>query len=115
MPDECADAGTTFIYVVTDDREVSAFDPSNESYTFTDKGKLPCAGAGAQSMAVDRAGRAYVESNDFRIFRVGLANLAGCEGTPFKNFGSSQFGMAFSSDQDGGGETLFLAKYAEVC
>jgi hypothetical protein len=109
MPDDCADAGTTFIYVVTDNREIYAFDPANEAYTFTDRGKLPCAGAGAQSMAVDRAGHAYVEANDFRIYRVGLANLAGCQVTPFKNFGSSQFGMAFSSDQDGAGETLFLA------
>jgi hypothetical protein len=109
IQDDCADAGTTFIYVVTDQREIYAFDPSNEAFTFTDRGKLPCAAAGAQSMAVDRVGHAYVESNDFRIFRIGLANLASCQGTPFQNFGMNQFGMAFSSDQDGGGETLFLA------
>jgi hypothetical protein len=109
-PDDCADAGTTFIYVVTDDREIYAFDPP--SNTFMDRGKLPCAPSGAQSMAVDRSGHAYIESNDFRIVRVSLANLAGCVETRFMNFGPAEFGMAFSSDQDGGGETLYLTGHA---
>jgi hypothetical protein len=108
LPDNCADAGVTFIYVVTTDREIYAFDPDN-GFTFSDRGQLPCAPAGAQSMAVDRTGHAYVESNDLQIYRVSLANLASCQQTAFTATGLATFGMAFSSDLGATSETLFLA------
>jgi hypothetical protein len=111
LPNNCADAGVTFIYLVTSDREIYAFDPDN-GFSFADRGKLPCADAGAQSMAVDRGGHAYVESNDFRLFSVSLANLASCKVTSFTDFVAGEFGMAFSSDPAGTSETLFLTGHA---
>jgi hypothetical protein len=108
LPSNCADAGVTYIYVVTSSDEIYAFDPDN-GYTFADRGKLPCPASGAQSMAVDRSGHAYVESNDFELFSVSLANFGSCRATPFVNSGLGRFGMAFSSDTTDAGETLFLS------
>jgi hypothetical protein len=111
LPDNCAAEGVTFIYLVTADRVVFAFDPEH-GFTFANRGTLPCAPGGAQSMAVDRTGHAYVESNDFQLFSVSLANLGGCRATPFANSGLGRFGMAFSSDTADSGETLFLTGQA---
>ncbi len=63
------------------------------------------------SMAVDRTGIAYVLYSDGELFRVSTATAA-CEATGFE-IGQSgfaaTFGMGFSQDSTGGGETLYVA------
>jgi hypothetical protein len=104
-PADCADAGVTFIYVVTDEPNLYAFDPTTLQFTLV--GPFSCAPSGPQSMAVDRAGQAFVESNEYRIFEVELGDDV-CAATPYVPRRIRDFGMAFSSDVQGGGESLYL-------
>ncbi|MGO8993108.1 MAG: hypothetical protein ACLQVI_07255 [Polyangiaceae bacterium] len=120
----CADASDTLIYTVTTDQtgtnfRILRFDPS--SATFTDIGALVCPDPYEPfSMAVDRVGNAYVLYYDEaqassgiappgNIYRVDL-NTAACEPTTYvPNAQFQSFGMAFSADDTGGGETLYIA------
>jgi hypothetical protein len=104
----CADAGSTVIYVVSEQDSLLSFDPPTA--TFTRIGTLDCPVASGSfapfSMAVDRAGIAYVLDANAEIVRVSTASAA-CETTSFA--GGGTFGMGYSTNQADGGEVLFVA------
>ncbi len=113
----CADASDTLVYAVTESNRLLRFDPP--SGQFTTIGTINCPdplGRSPFSMAVDRFGVAYVLYAQFQdpspgsIFRVSLAT-ASCEASQFvpgqDSFNS--FGMAFSANDIGTGETLYVA------
>jgi hypothetical protein len=113
----CADASDTLVYAVTTSNTLLRFDPP--SGTFTQIGTINCPdpfGRNPFSMAVDRFGIAYVLYADYQsttpgsIFRVSLAT-ASCEASTFVpgQDGFNSFGMAFSADDIGTGETLYVA------
>jgi hypothetical protein len=118
-PDECPDGGATLIYVITSNTNaLMSFYPPTGS--FTPIGIIQCPDDGGTtpfSMAVSRAGIAYVEYGDGNLFRVSTKTAA-CQPTPFVvgNGGfPTNFGMGFSADTTDagplgdGGETLYLA------
>jgi hypothetical protein len=106
----CEDAGITYIYLITVENDLYHFYPPDLS--FAKNGTIDCTlGPTPYSMAVDRAGTAYVLFNNGELFEVSTANAA-CDTTDFvpgqDNF-SVLFGMGFSSNKDDPGETLFIA------
>jgi hypothetical protein len=111
--DECADAGITFIYLIGLDNNLYRFDPP--TLTTTRLGPIHCPGGSSpNSMAVDRAGIAYVNFQDGNLFRVSTLTLS-CQPTGFKsgqNGFSPTYGMAFSADVSDPGEKLFVASIA---
>ena len=106
---DCPDAGSTLIYVITEQNNLLSFYPPTSA--FKPIGTIACPGAAGStpfSMAVNRTGIAYVVfSPSGQLFRVSTAN-ASCEPTPFvagqEGFPTT-FGMGFSANADGG-ETL---------
>lgn len=120
---DCPDADATLVYVVTDTTELLAFNPA--AGTFRRIGALSCPARTNYrpfSMAVDRAGVAYVlyEENTqvnpgTQLFRVSTLTAA-CVDTGFVGGqeGFASFGMGFSSDQGGPAETLFVASDSDV-
>jgi hypothetical protein len=125
-PNPCPDAGSTLVYVITQENVLLSFYPPSAS--FTTIGSIVCpdtAGSTPFSMAVDHSGIAYVAFASGAVYRVSTANaacvatkrVAGMGGT----FGSD-YGMGFSANvgadggivDDGGDagddiETLYLA------
>jgi hypothetical protein len=112
--DLCRDAGATLVYAVTENNHLLRFDPPAAS--FTTIGTLACADPNTPfSMAVDRKGIAYVLYAVYdgltpgNIYRVSLATSA-CLPTGFAApDGFLSFGMGFSADDQGTGETLYVA------
>jgi hypothetical protein len=108
----CLDAGTPYIYVVTEGYELLSFYPPTAQ--FMTIGKISCPSAPNSnpfSMAVDHTGIAYVLYNDGELFRVSTAT-ASCRTTSFSTGTtgfSPTFGMGYSRDATGGGETLYIA------
>jgi hypothetical protein len=110
---DCPDAGATLIYVVTETEQLLSFYPPTAQFTPIGTLKCPTVNAGAQpfSMAVDRTGIAYVLYQDGELFRVSTAT-ARCQATAFRSGQGGfpvRFGMGFSHDDTGTGETLFVA------
>ncbi len=117
-PDVCPDAGSTLVYVITQQNELMSFYPPTA--TFTTIGTITCPDptSGPNSMAVSRQGVAYVGfTPSGNVFRVST-RTAECGATPFQpgNHGFPLvFGMGFSADVDDAGlgaeagETLYLA------
>jgi len=112
---DCQDAGDTLIYVVQNDTELYAFDPTALSFRFI--GTLACPDPNSLkpfSMAVDRKGIAYVlyatQGTNGNLFRVSTATAA-CAPTKFLpgQLGFGSFGMGFAADDKGPGETLYIA------
>jgi hypothetical protein len=106
---DCPDAGSTFIYVISSGYELLSFYPPTAA--FTSIGTIACPGGGTPfSMAVDTTGVAYVEFNSGNIFRVSTRTAA-CVSTPFQPHqdGFTTFGMGFSANAPSPGETLFVA------
>jgi hypothetical protein len=107
---DCADAGITYIYVITEENDRFAFYPPNKD--FFQIGTIDCNDPGTPfSMAVDRAGVAYVLHNSGNLYRVSTAN-ASCKPTSFvkgQNGYTPTFGMGFSSNDPDPGETLYVA------
>ncbi|HEY2368216.1 MAG TPA: hypothetical protein VGH87_17580 [Polyangiaceae bacterium] len=104
----CEDAGTQYIYVITESNELYSFFPP--SLTFAKIGDINCSGSATPfSMAVDRSGIAYSVFTDGNLFQVSTLNAA-CKSTTFKpnQGGITTFGMGFSGDVDAG-ETLYIA------
>ncbi len=106
----CEDAGITYIYLITEENDLYHFYPPDLS--FAKNGTIDCTSAGTPySMAVDRAGTAYVLFNNGELFQVSTATAA-CDTTEFvsgQDGFSALFGMGFSSNKDDPGETLFIA------
>lgn len=115
---DCEDAGDTLVYLISADYALLSFDPM--TLEFRSIGRIACPAAASAtpfSMAVDRAGVAYVlfqdsdgGSDDGRIFRVSTATAA-CIGTPFtpNQLSFRRFGMGFATDEAGPTEALFVA------
>jgi hypothetical protein len=113
--DICPDAGSTLIYLMTSQNVLVSFYPPTG--TFTTIGTLMCPDPGTDipfSMAVDRAGIAYVLFESGHLFRVST-RTAVCVPTKFVPGQAfpPQFGMGFSAnvEADGGGdagETLYI-------
>ncbi len=108
----CPDAGATLVYVVTEQQELLSFYPPTAEFTTIGPLACPTQNAGAQpfSMAVDRTGIAYVLYEDGELFRVSTAT-ASCQRTRFQTPQSAftNFGMGYSHDATGSGETLYVA------
>lgn len=113
VPFDCADAGLTYIYLISSETALYSYYPADG--TFTSIGFIDCVpdtpGATPFSMGVDRKGRAYVVYNDGELFRVNTAN-AHCEPTGFQigQSGFTTFGMGFSTNTPDPGETLYVAE-----
>ena len=109
---DCPDAGATLVYVVTQQEQLLSFYPPTVQFRAIGTLSCPTRSQGTPfSMAVDRTGIAYVLYNDGELFRVSTAN-ARCQATSFRSGQSgfaSTFGMGFSHDNAGTGETLFVA------
>ncbi len=107
------DAGVTYIYGVTTDSTLVSYYPPTGGLTAI--GTIDCPvqtpGASPYSMAVDRAGTAYVVFDDGNLYQVSTAD-ASCAATSFVvgQHGFVTFGLAFSADTTGPGETLFVAE-----
>jgi len=108
--EEC-DPDLLFIYVVTSETDLYKFDP--EISSFTRVGALDCpisSDASPFSMAVSRSGRAYSVYNNGELFRINVKN-ASCQATDWDPIGGdfSVFGMGYAIDDDGLGESLYVA------
>jgi hypothetical protein len=109
----CPDAAATLIYVISEANVLMSFYPTTG--VFTPISTISCPGANGSnpfSMAVNRSGIAYIVFNPSgQLFRVSTATGA-CQPTSFvtgqQGF-SSTFGMGFSKDLIGTGETLYVA------
>ncbi len=112
---DCPDAALTFIYLVSEGRELYSYDPGGSG--LRDIGPLNCpTSLSAFSMAVDRKGIAYVLFYDPQnggngpLFRVDTAN-ASCSAIPQYapgQLGFGLFGMGFSTNGGGPSETLYV-------
>jgi hypothetical protein len=110
-PVACQEAGVaaTLIYLVTSQNDLWSFYPP--SLRFSRIGHLNCPTTEMPfSMAVDQAGIAYVLYSDGNLFRVSTAT-ARCQATTFavdqEEFHT--FGMGYSQNPTGVGETLYIA------
>jgi hypothetical protein len=117
---DCPDAASTLIYVISSDNNLYSFYPPASAFTLIGTIACPVVTPGDEpfSMAVDRNGIAYVVFSNpttpalgGELFRVSTATAA-CEATTYvvdQNPAFHTFGMGFSKDATGTGETLYLA------
>lgn len=110
LPNNCPDAGSTLVYLVSSDNNLMSFFPP--SLSFKTIGKLACPSTGGAtpfSMGVDRKGVAYVVFTNGSLYRVSTATAA-CIATSFQpgQMGFSTFGMGFAGDNIG--EELYVAQ-----
>ena len=108
---DCPDAQSTLVYVITEQYVLYSFYPPNND--FRQVGKIACpsaSGATPFSMAVDRKGIARIVFNDGTLYRVSTATAA-CQATTFQRnqSGFATFGMGYASDTNGPDETLYVA------
>jgi len=109
---DCTKQGITYIYLITAENVLYGFYPPDLG--LKQIGTIACddpGGGTPYSMAVDRSGVAYVLFSSGNVFRVSTAN-ASCKPTAFVPHDSDfsrLFGMGFSADTGGPGETLFVA------
>ena len=109
-PPECAEE-TKDIFVIAEDRTFYSFHPP--TLKFENKGLLDCAASGATptSMAVDRAGFAWVRYSDGSVWKVSTRDLT-CTMTAFvpQSEAFTKFGMGFATETKGGTtEVLYLS------
>jgi hypothetical protein len=111
MIDICPDAGSTLIYVITQQSDLYSFYPPTLEFTLI--GNISCSSSVNQpfSMAVDRQGIGYSVFNDGTLHRIDMAN-ATCQDTAFVpgQDGFVTFGMGFVANTGDAGETLFVAE-----
>jgi hypothetical protein len=105
---ECAETNKQ-IYVLATDYVLYRFYP--DTLKFVRVAQVACpTSAGTFSMAIDRRGTAWVEYTDGRLFAVDT--LTGkCRATAFRpgQAGFETFGMGYALNDDGQGETLYVA------
>ena len=102
------------VFVIAEDRTFYSFHPP--TLEFKAKGLLDCPTGGAlpTSMAIDRAGVAWVRYSDGSVWRVSTENLA-CEPTKYQPQAEAfiKFGMGFATETNGGStEALYLSDSA---
>ena len=107
---DCVAEGITYIYVITHQERLYRFDPKNA--TFSEIGTIRCPNTASMpnSMAVERAGTAYVVFLDGQLFEVSTRD-ASCSTTPFapRQFDWMKFGMGFATRFGGPDEVLYVA------
>jgi hypothetical protein len=109
-PDGCTDAAR-LVYVLDEGGELASFDPAR--LAFTRIGALDCGVGYAEypsSMAVDRAGNAWVNYSDGSLWEVSTKD-ATCKPTPFEpgQLNITLFGMGFATKGAGTtDETLYV-------
>lgn len=105
---ECAETNKQ-IYVLATDKWLYRFHP--DKLSFDRVGQVACpTSAGTFSMAIDRRGTAFVEYTDGRLFAVDT-NSGRCRTTAFRagQTGFETFGMGYARNDEGPGETLYIA------
>jgi hypothetical protein len=105
---DCPDAGSTLIYLITEENELLSFYPP--TLAFTKIGNISCpTNATPFSMGVDRLGTAYSSFTNGGLFRINTAD-AGCQATTYApdQAGFKTFCMGYASASDGG-DTLYVA------
>jgi hypothetical protein len=114
-PSYCTATSDTSVYVVTEQNELYRFDPPSQAFDLIGVVQCPVTDPGSPdatpfSMAVDHQGKAYVLFGDGELFEVSGATAA-CSATsvPFSTGSFGRFGMGYSTDPDGLGETLYVA------
>lgn len=113
--DGCSDAAR-LVYVISDDGQLSSFKP--DTLTFNKIGTINCPGSdGAfNSMAVDRAGTAWVNAQNGNLYNVSTKDAA-CTATKYqpKQGGFTRYGMAFASNSKGStDESLYVAHNSDI-
>jgi hypothetical protein len=112
VPIGCEEAGVegTLIYLVTAQNDLWSFYPPSLAFRLIGHINCPDPGFTPFSMAVDQTGIAYVLYDDGHLFRVRTAD-AFCQATPFRvgQEGFVTFGMGYSQNPSGIGETLYIA------
>ena len=112
--DRCADAGTTYIYLITEQYHLLYFDPASGGFSVV--GTLDCplidTASTPFSMAVDRSGLAYVVYQDGELFKVSTKD-ARCRSTTFlaTDPDFTNFGMGFTANKTDPGESLYVLGY----
>jgi hypothetical protein len=112
-PHDCPDAGSTLIYVITENNTLYSFDPPTAAFS-TVIGNIACPSSSSPfSMAVARNGIAYIIFYDGELFEIDTqAKTLPCRPTGFvsgQGGFAPRFGMGFSRDPVGSGETLYVA------
>jgi hypothetical protein len=109
--DICPDAGSTLIYVITQQSDLYSFYPPTLEFRFIGSIACPQTTSEPFSMAVDRQGIGYSVFNDGTLHRIDMASAA-CQNTAFTpgqdNFVT--FGMGFVANTGDAGETLYVAE-----
>jgi hypothetical protein len=112
--DGCSEAAK-LVYVVSAENDLYSFQP--QALAFAKIGRLSCpTSESPNSMAVDRAGNAWVNFSEGSLFKVSTKD-ASCTATPFQKgqSGFKRFGMAFASDAAGGtSETLYVVGISDL-
>jgi hypothetical protein len=115
---ECADAGTQYIYLITEENNLYHFYPPDipNGTAYSPIGQINCPAAMGDtpfSMGVDRKGIAYCVFQSGNLFRFAAGDPANtCKATPYvptKIGNGVTFGMGFASDLNDPGETLYIA------
>jgi hypothetical protein len=105
---DCPDAGSTLVYLITEENELLSFYPP--TLGFTTVGKIACPNTTATpfSMGVTRLGVAYSCFTDGHLFQISTAN-ASCKPTSFapNQQGFATFCMGYAGLADGG-ERLYV-------
>jgi hypothetical protein len=112
-PHDCLDAGATLIYVITQSNTLYSFYPPTATFS-TVIGNIACPSTSTPfSMAVSRNGVAYIVFYDGTLFEVDTQSATlPCMPTPLvmgQGGFAPRFGMGFSRDPVGTGETLYVA------
>jgi hypothetical protein len=109
--DTCPDAGSTLVYVITQQGDLYSFYPPTLEFRLI--GPISCASSTNQpfSMAVDRTGLGYSVFSDGTLHLVDMATAA-CKDTAFVpgQDGFLTFGMGFVANTADAGESLFVAE-----
>lgn len=107
--DLCPDAGSTLIYLLSQDNTLWSFYPPTLDLRSIGIIDCPDSTDTPFSMAVDRRGIAYSVFEDGLLFRVDTATAA-CLPTPFvaDQQGFDTFGMGFVANTGDAGETLYV-------
>jgi hypothetical protein len=112
-PLDCLDAGATLVYVITENNTLYSFYPPTATFS-TVIGNIACPSTSQPfSMAVSRSGVAYIVFYDGTLYEVDTQSATlPCMPTPFamgQGGFAPRFGMGFSRDAVGTGETLYVA------
>jgi hypothetical protein len=108
--DDCPEEAK-LVYLVDQNNDLLSFRPDTQTWVRIGVLACPAAGASPYSMAVDRAGVAWVLYDSGSLFKVSTKD-ASCEATSLKGGQDliTKFGMGFATDTSGGtAETLYVA------